>query len=222
MRITKKHDVRLNEILDAAEMLFVSKGYETTTVNDILDKVQIGKGTFYHYFKSKEDVMDGVIRRMVESIANGANAIADAPARTANEKMRSALLSMNISEGIGKEVIAELHKPSNAQMHQSIIAETVRAVAPILSRIVKQGVQEGIYTTPYPLETIELLLAADQIIFDSGIFKWSREELTTRALAFVRMMELSLGASKGSFDFLFNNLDTAIERQQREGRNDNA
>jgi AcrR family transcriptional regulator len=214
MRITKKHDVRLNEILDAAEMLFVSKGYETTTVNDILDKVQIGKGTFYHYFKSKEDVMDGVIRRMVESIATGANAIADDPARTASEKMRSVLLSMNISEGIGKEVITELHKPSNAQMHQASITSTMQAVAPILARIVEQGIREGCYATPYPLETIELLLAADQVIFDSGIFNWSREELTTRALAFVRMMELSLGAAKGSFDFLFDNLDEAIERQQ--------
>jgi AcrR family transcriptional regulator len=46
MRVSKKHDVRLNEILDAAEALFARKGYDQTTVNDILDRVEIGKGTF--------------------------------------------------------------------------------------------------------------------------------------------------------------------------------
>jgi AcrR family transcriptional regulator len=214
MRITKKHDVRLNEIVDAAELLFTSKGYETTTVNDILYKVQIGKGTFYHYFKSKEDVMDAVINRMVEGIVKCANAIAGDSTLTVNEKMRDAILSMNISDGVGKVVIEELHKPSNAQMHQASITKTLQAVAPILAGIVEQGVQEGVYKTHYPLETVEFLLVANQFIFDSGIFQWSREELTTRALAFVRMMELSLGAAEGSFDFLFDNLNTAIERQQ--------
>ena len=64
MRISKKHDIRLNEILDISENLFATKGYEKTTVNDILDGVGIGKGTFYHYFKSKAEVMDAVIMRM--------------------------------------------------------------------------------------------------------------------------------------------------------------
>ncbi|MDR2586890.1 MAG: TetR/AcrR family transcriptional regulator, partial [Coriobacteriales bacterium] len=185
MRITKKHDVRLNEIVDAAEMLFTSKGYETTTVNDILEKVQIGKGTFYHYFKSKEDVMDAVINRMVEGIVKCANAIADDSALTVNEKMRDAILSMNISDGVGKVVIEELHKPSNAQMHQTSITRTIQAVAPILAGIVAHGVQEGVYKTPYPLETVEFLLVANQFIFDSGIFRWSDEEMVARALAFV-------------------------------------
>jgi AcrR family transcriptional regulator len=211
MRITKKHDVRLNEIVDAAEMLFTSKGYETTTVNDILEKVQIGKGTFYHYFKSKGDVMDAVINRMMESIEKCANAIANDSALTVNEKIRDAILSMNVSDGVGKVVIEELHKPSNAQMHQTSITRTMQVVAPILAGIVEQGVQEGVYKTPYPLETVEFLLVANQFIFDSGIFQWSKEEMVVRALAFVRMMELSLCAAEGSFGFLLENLNTAIE-----------
>jgi hypothetical protein len=79
----------------------------------------------------------------------------------------------------------------------------VQAVAPVLAGIVKQGIREGIYKTPYPLETIEFLLAASQFIFDDGIFQWEKKDLKTRASAFVRIMELSLGAAKGSFRFLF-------------------
>lgn len=58
MRFSKKPDERKNEILDAAEMLFGTKGYSKTTNNDILNEVGIAKGTFYYYFQSKEEVMD--------------------------------------------------------------------------------------------------------------------------------------------------------------------
>jgi hypothetical protein len=76
--------------------------------------------------------------------------------------MQRVILSMNISEGIGGKVITELHKPGNAQMHHTSIMNTIRAVAPILARIVEEGIREGIYKTPYPLETTEFLFAASQ------------------------------------------------------------
>ncbi|MDR2486735.1 MAG: hypothetical protein LBD12_02095, partial [Clostridiales Family XIII bacterium] len=77
---------------------------------------------------------------------------------------------------------------------------------------VEQGVREGIYKTLYPRETLELLFAANQVIFDSGIFQWNRDELTERACCFVRIMELSLGAEEGSFGFLLQNLNTQLGR----------
>ena len=54
MRIVKEHEERKNEILDTAEILFEEKGYDKCSVNDILNRIGIAKGTFYHYFKSKE------------------------------------------------------------------------------------------------------------------------------------------------------------------------
>jgi AcrR family transcriptional regulator len=212
--MTRKNNSQqtISKILDVAAKLFMEKGYEQTTMQDIVDGIGMSKGAIFHHFKSKEDVMDGVIQHMAEGIVERVNAIADNSTLTVNEKMRSAVLSMNISEGIGKEVIEELHKPVNAQMHQTSITKTIQAVAPVLARIAEQGIRDGTYKTPYPLETIEFLLVANQFIFDRGIFRWNREELASRALAFVRIMELSLGAAKGSFDFLLDNANTAIER----------
>ena len=66
MRISKEHDVRRNEILDKAAGLFEERGYNNTTVNDILREVNIAKGTFYYYFKSKEEVLDAIIDRYLE------------------------------------------------------------------------------------------------------------------------------------------------------------
>jgi AcrR family transcriptional regulator len=205
MRVTKKHDIRQGEILDAAERLFVLKGYEATTVNDILKEVQIGKGTFYHYFKSKEDVMDGVVKRLVNQITDRSRAIANDTTLDAQAKMRQIIKSMNISQSPNGAILTELHKPANAQMHQKSIVETITATAPILAEVITQGIQEGVYNTPYPLETIEFLLVANQFIFDEGIFQWTPEEMATRATAIVRVTELSLGAPEGSFEFLLAN-----------------
>jgi AcrR family transcriptional regulator len=66
VRISKEHDERLTEFLDTARQLFFEKGYEKTSVNDIIEKVGVAKGTFYHYFKSKEDLLDQLVNQFIE------------------------------------------------------------------------------------------------------------------------------------------------------------
>ena len=72
MRTVKEHDARKNEIIDTAAALFTDKGYDQCSINDILNSIGIAKGTFYHYFKSKEDVLDaeGMPVRMVDRITH--------------------------------------------------------------------------------------------------------------------------------------------------------
>ena len=64
MRVVKDAEERRNEILDVAEVLFGTKGFEQTSTNDILEKVGIARGTLYYHFKSKEDILDAMIERM--------------------------------------------------------------------------------------------------------------------------------------------------------------
>lgn len=68
MRTVKKHDERKLEIIETGAKLFSTKGYRNTTVNDILKEVGIAKGTFYHYFQSKEEVMDAVVDNILSTI----------------------------------------------------------------------------------------------------------------------------------------------------------
>lgn len=202
MRVSKKHNERFHEILDAAEVLFTQKGYEQATVNDILNMVGIGKGTFYHYFKSKEDVMLSVLERMTNNIVGKAKEIAEDSSLSAHEKMKQIILSSNINNSPNVAILEEMHHPSNALMHQTGIVELVRGIAPFMADVVKQGIREGVYDTPYPLETIEYLLASNQFYFDEMTFQWTPEEVQVRAKAFIRIVELALGAGEGSFRFV--------------------
>jgi AcrR family transcriptional regulator len=202
MRIAKKHDVRLNEILDAAEQLFMKKGYEQTTVNDILAKVEISKGAFYHYFKSKEEAMDAVVERMIRQMESAVRAIADDTTLTAYEKMQQIISATSISDSPNGEFIEELHRPDKAMLHQRSISGSIDMLAPIMADVITQGMEEGVYHTSHPLETIEFILAGSQLVFDEGFFTRTPEELQSRMSAFIQNIELLLGASKGSFAFL--------------------
>ena len=61
-RVVKDYDERYAEFLEAAQQLFFSKGYERTTVQEIIKMVGVAKGTFYYYFGSKQAVLEAVVQ----------------------------------------------------------------------------------------------------------------------------------------------------------------
>lgn len=68
-RITKDPQVRMAEILDTAEELFYAKGYHETQISDIVKKIGVAQGTFYYYFKSKEEILEALINRQMKQVS---------------------------------------------------------------------------------------------------------------------------------------------------------
>ncbi|MFE6707412.1 TetR/AcrR family transcriptional regulator [Bacillus thuringiensis] len=203
MRIVKEYEERRKEILETAERLFLKKGYTKTTVNDILKEIGIAKGTFYHYFKSKEEVMDEIIMRIIKEDVTKAKRIVSNPDIPVLDKLFKILMEQSPKSGDVKEkMIEQFHQPNNAEMHQKSLVQSIIHLSPVLTEVLEQGIEEGIFSTPYPRETIELLLSSAQVIFDDGLFQWKPEEMINRAKAYIKMMEASVGAKEGSFDYM--------------------
>ncbi|PFZ02072.1 TetR family transcriptional regulator [Bacillus wiedmannii] len=203
MRIVKEYEERRKEILETAERLFITKGYTKTTVNDILKEIGIAKGTFYHYFKSKEEVMDEIIMRVIKDDVAKAKVIVSNPNIPVLEKLFRVLMEQSPKSGDVKDkMIEQFHQPNNAEMHQKSIVQSIIHLSPVLAEILEQGIDEGVFSTPYPQETIELLLSSAQVIFDEGLFQWEPEEMMRRAKAYINMMEASVGAKEGSFNYM--------------------
>ena len=201
MRITKDPEARKAEILDTAEKLFVTKGYNQTTIIDILNEISIAKGTFYYYFKSKEEVMDAIIMRVVNAGVTAAKKIADDPNIPAFQKLFQVLIAQKPQSGDNKEkMIEQFHQPNNAEMHQKSLVQSILRLSPILTQVIEQGIREKTMATDYPRETVEILFAAAEVIFDDGFFQWEPEEAIRKVKAYISIMESALGAEKGSFD----------------------
>lgn len=214
----KTHDERESEILDAAEQIFGRKGVDKATVNDILDAVGIGKGTFYYYFKSKEEVMEAVIFRFVDKFSAAAQKIADDPELDAHEKFKEIAIGLNGRVEFSDWIFNELHKVENGKMHQKSIVEMITALAPIMTEVVEQGIAEGIYHTPYPKEMVDIILVANQFLFDLNIFRTGLKEIENTTVAFIHALELMLGAEAGSFDYLLENVKIQLGKVEENGK----
>lgn len=209
MRVIKEPEERRNDILNAATDLFVAKGYAKTTVVDILEAVGISKGAFYHYYKSKEEVLDAVIERIIAADIVKAKEVAKRSDLDVFEKIYAIITVQQPQEGDVKHQMAEqFHESANAEMHQKSISKSILGLAPILGEVIHEGVEQGLLKTPYGHETIEFLLAGAAIIFDEGFFQWAPEQLMQRTEAFIHIMETSLGAKENAFDFIYNVLKT--------------
>ncbi|MDR1532391.1 MAG: TetR/AcrR family transcriptional regulator, partial [Clostridiales bacterium] len=186
--MTRKNNPKqtVESIIDIATKLFMEKGYEHTTMQDIVDGLGMSKGAIFYHFKSKDDILDAVVKRMIRQLESAARAIANDTALTAHEKMRQIISAINISDGPNGGLIEELHRPDNAMLHQRSISGTIDMLAPIMADVITQGMEEGVYHTAYPLETIEFILAGDQLVFDAGFFQRTTEELQSRVAALAR------------------------------------
>lgn len=199
-RTVKDPKIRRSEILAAAGELFTNQGYINTTVEAIIQQVGIAKGTFYYYFKSKEEILDALVHQMVDELCEEYKKIADTPELNAADKMQKMLRGQNqLTESI---LLEDLHRPENRELHERINIAVILKVSPVLAQVVEQGRKEAVFNVDYPLETIQFLLAGSQFLMESGLFQWNQEEQMKRARTLQLIIERSLGAEPGSFSFI--------------------
>jgi AcrR family transcriptional regulator len=211
MRIVKEAEERRNEILDAADDLFGKKGFDGTSTNNIVEKVGIARGTLYYHFKSKEDILDALIERYNVRVLGAAQDIAADKSIPVNERIIRVVMALNISGGNGKEIIDQIHKPQNALMHVKIQKVIIKGVTPILTGIIREGIEQGLFSTPFPYECIEMIVVYANTVFDDDMVKMTKEENASRMQAFVFNAERLLGAESGSFMNVMQMFDSGNE-----------
>ena len=202
--MTEQRNQKINEILDSAGVLFTTKGYDNTSINDILFDLGIAKGTLYHYFKSKEAILDALIARINREMKTRASLISQNKEVTILERMIQTIMSLNLeNDGGHEEVIEIIHQPQNALMHQKIEKVILADITPILTDLIIEGIEEGIFETEYPYEAAEMLLSYSLSAFSKSDEIESEEEMIRKMTGFVYNMERLLGTSKGALNMFF-------------------
>lgn len=199
MRIVKEHDERKNEIIDTAAALFIDKGYDQCSINDILNSIGIAKGTFYHYFKSKEDVLDAAVNKMSEQILIQVQEIAAKKEIPPLDRIIQVLLAIRVTDHTEKALIQEMHKMQNALLHQKTLVSIITTLTPVFTEIVKEGNTSGIFQCKYPEESIQILLSATLTLLDDGIFQLDKAQTAKVFEAIVYAMEKMLGVNDEGF-----------------------
>jgi AcrR family transcriptional regulator len=201
VRIVKKAAERRSEIVKTARHLFQTKEYDKTTMQDVMDQLGIAKGTIYHYFKSKEELLEAVIVDIVDENIEQMQLALTEMNGNALEKIRI-LIGLGSVAANNNEVLDHLHQLGNVGMHTRLLAVALIKQAPLYGELIRQGCEEGIFQTDFPLECAEFILSAIQFLTDPGIYPWTQEDLIRRARAFPGLIEAQLKAAPGSFQFM--------------------
>jgi AcrR family transcriptional regulator len=198
-RIVKNPEERREEIITMAQQMFLDLEYEKTSLNDIVKALGVAKGTVYHYFKSKEELLDAVVNNMSDEFVQIVKKQMDKTKTSALKKLEKLIKASNITDN-SKETINKLHRSGNMGLHVRLLALCIKKIAPLYAEVIQQGCKEGVFKTQYPLETAEFFLAGIQFVTDEGIYSWSHEEITRRSKAISSIMETQLGLKKGSLN----------------------
>jgi len=160
-RIIKKHEERKREFLDTAQELFFTKGYEQTAVETIIKKMGLSKGTFYYYFKSKEDLLDRLIEKLSEKILEEVRKIVDREDLDAIAKLNKAYAvtrSVKLENlELLKVLLKMLYDDKNILFRFKIYRSSIEIMTPEFSKIIRQGIKEKAFNTPYPDEAARLI-----------------------------------------------------------------
>ena len=204
MRIVKEPEVRKAEILAAAEKLFIAKGYDGASVNDIIKSVGLSKGAFYYYFKSKEEVLNEILEQRVCEGIKRAEEIA-ASSISPLQKCLKMILTQQLEEGYRRVVAIFQDNKDNSIIRRRSAAlneldtKYILRLSPCIGKVVEEGMEAGLFSTSYPVESVQILLSAGFTLFHWDYLLWTEEEAKTKTAAFLVAMERILGAKAGAF-----------------------
>ena len=141
------HTVRRDAFIETASRLIQTKGYERMSVQDVLDDLDVSRGAFYHYFDSKEALLEAVVDRMAEAVIANVGAVLDDPDMRAPQKLELLFSTIGRYKAARRDLVLAILdvwlSADNAIVREKVRRGTVPRIAPVLVAIIRQGVREG-------------------------------------------------------------------------------
>jgi AcrR family transcriptional regulator len=206
----ESHQERRDGFLDVAERLIMTKGYEQMNVQDVLDELGTSKGAFYHYFDSKQALLDGVVDRFAEAGMASVTPILEDPTLPALRKLELVLAGIARFKAEQKDLVLAImevwNADGNALVREKTRRLTARWLGRLLSRIIRQGIGEGAIPSASPDEMATVVISLIQGYQEVAVAQFlarqagttSFEEVVRTHAAFTHAFERILGVQEGS------------------------
>ena len=158
----KKGELRREAIIRTAEHLFLEKGYEETSIQDILDELSISKGGFYHHFDSKIALLSEISRQHVERDLERVQTEVRLGKLKPVQKLDLLLGALNMFSRGEPEFTALVLKVSyldgDVQFREQTRSFTISTLRPLMDEVIDEGMKDGSFFTRHPGGIGELLL----------------------------------------------------------------
>lgn len=205
-----EYNAKRNEILDAALRLIGTLGYEQMTIKDLLDELGISRGALYHYFDTKQSVLEALVDRMSAQAIQALRPIVEDPELSAIDKLRRYFEVSGQVKDRNRETVLTVsstwYGDSNALIRQKVATGSLQVTAPsIIEPIIRQGVEEGAFSARHPAQVAKVVMGIAVVIGDEIVEALQRDsdatgmaELESLLFTYFDAIERILGAPEGS------------------------
>jgi AcrR family transcriptional regulator len=157
------HAVRRDAFVDVAQRLIQASGYEAFSIQEVIDEVGASKGAFYHYFGAKTDLLEAVVERMADGVEAAWEPVMSRPDRTAVQRFEGILATTAQYKAARRELALAILEAwlsdRNAILREKLRKMVARRLTPVLVRILRQGIDEGEFTTTDPEASARVVVA---------------------------------------------------------------
>lgn len=189
-----KGEKRKQELLNIAYQLFIQKGYEETSIDDIIAQAHIAKGTYYYHFPSKEATLEAVIDMMINNEVQRAQEVLSAPI-SVPQKLIGVITSLRPEQN-ENNIADALNKKENIVMHEKVSRRIINEAVPLVAQVVSEGIAQGVFDCDHVQERVRMILILSDRLFDGDNFTPGVVEV------FIDTVEKSLGAQPGTLGFI--------------------
>ena len=178
-RTKKNFAVHQEKLIQIALDKFLEKGYEQTTIADLQKAFGLTKGGIYHYFSSKEAILDAAIAKGIgELVEELHHHVLEQP----EEARLIYLLFSDATNSLTNQLILLARSGKSSFVMQKLREQRIRIPIPYVAEIIKQYVDSGFYTCAYPEEMAEILLLLVISISDAVVLRATDGAKQTRAV----------------------------------------
>jgi AcrR family transcriptional regulator len=163
------HALRRDEFVDVALQLIRTKGYEQLSIGEVLAELGASKGAFYHYFDSKQSLLEAVVEKMTDSMEALVAPMLDDPSVPALEKLQRFFSTAVRWKTERRDLLIGLlevwQSDDNAVVREKVLRTAYRRLTPLIARIVRQGIDEGSFALAHPDELARVIVS---LVFEFG------------------------------------------------------
>ncbi len=183
----------VEQILKVASKLFISKGYEKTSIQNIIDELGLSKGAIYHHFGSKEEILNAVFDQRSNNMTKKFNElIKDTESKNGREKLSKIMVDIlkdHDSQSLNSVLSEQI---TNPQFVIKGLKDCVLEDGQRMASIINEGIEDGSISTDYPDEVAEIFMLLLNIWINPVLFKRTQSE-TIKRLQFLQHLMEQLG-----------------------------
>ncbi|WP_105614658.1 TetR/AcrR family transcriptional regulator [Vallitalea okinawensis] len=154
IRNNEDYNAKKKQILQNALNLLAKDGYQKFSINRVIESSQMTKGAFFHYYKSKDELVYGLVDLLNTPIVDAISEVADMKHLNPKEKVLNLFQAAYKAKDLKNKSIDQfarlIYLEENAIILHLLVRDVVQQCTPLFERVFTEGIEQGVFKFQHP------------------------------------------------------------------------